>query len=155
MKQTNDDGHRKKPNNENRKSNSKSVFRLLSARKIVGHLKVHANFVFQAFFSKLKNEKRKSAINFRFSKGRDTRAIFFSRRQGNGSNFIGLLARVIKLHVSHTLRGNAIVTACVGQTLPKVEIFQISATIAENIKLLTLVWAGNVKAIFSQPMKFV
>ena len=50
MKQTYDDGHRKKPNNENRKSNSKSVFRLSSARKIVGHLMAHANFVFQAVF---------------------------------------------------------------------------------------------------------
>ena len=50
MKQTYDDGHRKKPNNENRKSNSKSVFRLLSAGKIVGHLKVNASFVFQAVF---------------------------------------------------------------------------------------------------------
>ena len=45
-----DDGYRKKPNNENRKSNSKSVFRLLSARKIVGHIRVHANLVFQAVF---------------------------------------------------------------------------------------------------------
>ena len=50
MRQTYDDGHRKKPNNENKNSNSKSVFRLLSARKIVGHLKVHTNFVFQAVF---------------------------------------------------------------------------------------------------------
>ena len=45
-----DDGYRKKPNDKNRKSNSKSVFRLLSARKIVGHLEAHANFVFQAIF---------------------------------------------------------------------------------------------------------
>ena len=63
MKQTYDDGHRKKPNNENRKSNSKSVFRLSSARKIVGHLMAH---------SKLKNEKRDSATVFRFSRARKT-----------------------------------------------------------------------------------
>jgi cold shock CspA family protein len=44
-------------------------------------------------------------------KGQDTRACdFFSRRQRNGSNFIALLARVIKSLVCHTLRGNAIVT---------------------------------------------
>ena len=35
-------------------------------------------------------------------KGRDTRAIFFSRRQRNGSNFIALPEQVIKLHVYHT-----------------------------------------------------
>ena len=35
MKQTYDDGHRKKPNNENRKSNSKSVFRLLMTEECV------------------------------------------------------------------------------------------------------------------------
>ena len=72
MRQTYDDGHRKKPNNKNRESNSKSVFRLLSARKIVGHLKAHANFVFQAVFKNLKNEKRNSATDFRFSRGRTT-----------------------------------------------------------------------------------
>ena len=44
------------------------------------------------------------------SKARVTRAIFSSRRQRNGSNFIALLARVIKMRVFHVLRGNAIVT---------------------------------------------
>ena len=38
-----------------------------------------------------------------------TRAIFFSRRQRNGSNFIALPARAIKMSVFHVLRGNAIV----------------------------------------------
>ena len=57
MKQTYDNGHRKKPNNENRKSISKSVFRLSSARKIVGHLMAHANFVFQAVFRNSKTWK--------------------------------------------------------------------------------------------------
>ena len=39
-----------------------------------------------------------------------TRAIVSSRRQRNRSNFIALLARVIKMRVFHVLRGNAIVT---------------------------------------------
>ena len=55
----------------------------------------------------------------------------------NGSNFIALLARVIKLHVPHTFRGNAVVTRYVGKSLLKTERFQHSVTIAENIKLLT------------------
>ena len=38
-----------------------------------------------------------------------TRVIFFSRRQRNGSNFIALPARVMKMRVFHVLRGNAIV----------------------------------------------
>ena len=51
-----------------------------------------------------------NAYNQVFNKARVTRAIFSSRRQRNRSNFIALLARVIKMRVFHVLRGNAIVT---------------------------------------------
>ena len=48
---------------------------------------------------------------------------FPSRRQRNGSNFIALLARVIKMRVFHVLRGNAIVTNLFGNVAEKLNQF--------------------------------
>ena len=60
--------------------------------------------------------------NVDVSKGRGTHAIFFSRRQRNGWNFVPLPAREWKSQVSHIARGNAIVIWRVRQPLPKVNI---------------------------------
>ena len=130
----------------------------------MAHSKVNVNksFILDNIFENLKKPRTSNWVSGHFANDSFTHHVrqvrpgytceFFSRRQRNGSTFIALLPRVIKLHVSHTLRGNAIVTGHV--EIRKLKYFNFRQRLPKISNYSRIVWAGNVKAIFSQPMKF-